>query len=64
MSRDTLTDDEIAEARRMYDDGATLGEVATHFGRSLYDFSPWLYMEHRDVRAALNATTRPQDSEQ
>lgn len=53
MSRDTLTDAEIAEARRLYDGGSTLGEVARHFGRSIYDFSPWLYMEHSSVQDAL-----------
>lgn len=62
MSRDMLTDEQIAEARRMYDGGATLGEVASHFGRSIYDFSPWLYMEHPSMRAALNGVP-PQDGE-
>ena len=60
MSRDTLTDEQIAEARKMYDGGAMLGEIASHFGRSIYDFSPWLYMEHSSMRAAM----RPQNGEQ
>lgn len=53
MSRHTLSDEDIATARRMYDEGSTLGEVAEHFSRSIYDFSPWLYMEHPSVQEAL-----------
>ncbi len=57
MSRDTLTNEQIAVARKMYDDGATLGEVASHFGRSIHDFGPWLYMEHPSMRAVMAADT-------
>jgi hypothetical protein len=58
VSRDTLTDGQIAEARELYDSGKTLGEVAEHFSRSIYDFSPWLYMEHPSVRDAIAAAEK------
>lgn len=55
MSVHDLSDDQIATARRLYDEGKTLGEVAADLGCSLYDLSPWLYMEHRSVRDAIAA---------
>jgi hypothetical protein len=45
MSAARLTEDQIVAARAMYLLGRTLGEIAERLKCSVYDLSPWLYME-------------------
>jgi hypothetical protein len=46
VSATDLSYSQMAEARRLYSEGATLGEIAKILDCSIYDLSPWLYMEH------------------
>lgn len=50
MSRD-LSDVDRAVARSLWRGGWTLGEIANHLGCSVYDLSPWLYMEMETTNA-------------
>lgn len=34
-----------SEARKLWAQGRTLGEIAEYYGCTLYDLSPWLYRE-------------------
>lgn len=55
MSVHDLSDEQITQARVLYDMGKSLGEVAGELQCSLYDLSPWLYMEHPSIRNAIAA---------
>jgi hypothetical protein len=49
-----LSDAQMAEARVLYyKRGHNLGAVARSIGCSIYDLSPWLYMEDPSLRARL-----------
>lgn len=38
-----LTDEQIAQARALWDEGNTLGVIAETVGCSVYALRPWLY---------------------
>lgn len=42
---ESLGEEERAEARKMFAEGKTLGEIAQVLGCSVYALSPWLYAE-------------------
>lgn len=49
-----LTDEQVTEARRLYyEDGRNLRQVADAVRCSIYDLSPWLYMEDPALPAAF-----------
>lgn len=41
-----MTNEQKLEAIKMFNDGKTLGEIAEHFGVSVYSLSPWIYAAH------------------
>jgi hypothetical protein len=50
-----LSDSQIAEARRLWEDGFSLGAIAGALQCSLYALSPWLYTEDTPANAKYRA---------